>query len=167
MRGDFKLVSDAVRTDMIHRVTVLDNGSLRISNVTKMDDGVYTCVARNQFGVASSAGSLLVKGKLYLMTRLFWLIQVFFFSRVAAKDVVYNLERGCQQSDLWKIPDRATTVMPLSYFSLLMNKEAEIKKKGLLPETHAVQLVDWEWLQEARRKADCIYVPLCLIHTLL
>lgn len=63
---------------MIHRVTVLDNGSLRISNVTKMDDGVYTCVARNQFGVASSAGSLLVKGKLYLMKRLFWFLRVCF-----------------------------------------------------------------------------------------
>ncbi|XP_076019518.1 contactin-4 [Genypterus blacodes] len=44
-----------------HRVAVLDNGSLRISNVSKMDAGVYTCVARNQFGVASSAGSLQVK----------------------------------------------------------------------------------------------------------
>ncbi|KAM9344068.1 contactin-4 isoform 2-T2 [Pholidichthys leucotaenia] len=44
-----------------HRVAVLDNGSLRIFNVTKMDAGIYTCVARNQFGVASSAGSLLVK----------------------------------------------------------------------------------------------------------
>ncbi|XP_068184583.1 contactin-4 isoform X2 [Antennarius striatus] len=44
-----------------HRVTVLDNGSLRIANVTKLDAGLYTCVARNQFGVASSAGSLMVK----------------------------------------------------------------------------------------------------------
>lgn len=54
---------------MIRRVTVLENGSLRISNVSRLDDGLYTCVARNQFGVASSAGSLLVKGKLDLMKR--------------------------------------------------------------------------------------------------
>ncbi|XP_019743633.1 contactin-4 isoform X2 [Hippocampus comes] len=50
---------EAIREN--HRVTVLDNGSLRISNVSKMDAGLYTCVARNQFGVASSSGSLLVK----------------------------------------------------------------------------------------------------------
>uniref|UniRef100_A0A3Q2E6K6 Contactin 3a, tandem duplicate 1 n=1 Tax=Cyprinodon variegatus TaxID=28743 RepID=A0A3Q2E6K6_CYPVA len=44
-----------------HRMMVLDNGSLRLSNVTKMDAGIYTCVARNQFGVASSSGNLFVK----------------------------------------------------------------------------------------------------------
>ncbi|XP_058844671.1 contactin-4-like isoform X1 [Acipenser ruthenus] len=43
------------------RITVLEDGSLRITNVTKFDDGSYTCVARNQFGGASSRGSLVVK----------------------------------------------------------------------------------------------------------
>ena len=41
---------------------MLDNGSLRISNVTKLDGGLYTCVARNQYGMGSSAGTLVVKG---------------------------------------------------------------------------------------------------------
>lgn len=45
-----------------HRVSILDNGSLRIWNVTKLDAGVYTCIARNQFGVASSTGTVTVKG---------------------------------------------------------------------------------------------------------
>ncbi|XP_077429418.1 contactin-4-like isoform X1 [Vanacampus margaritifer] len=43
------------------RVSILDNGNLRIWNVSKSDAGPYTCMARNQFGVASSTGSLAVK----------------------------------------------------------------------------------------------------------
>ncbi|KAG7268145.1 hypothetical protein CRUP_016476 [Coryphaenoides rupestris] len=42
----------------VHRVSILENGNLRIWNVTKVDAGVYTCVARNLFGVASSSGSV-------------------------------------------------------------------------------------------------------------
>ncbi|KAJ7415155.1 Contactin-4 [Willisornis vidua] len=44
------------------RITILDDGSLRITNVTKADAGSYTCVATNHFGTASSTGTLLVKG---------------------------------------------------------------------------------------------------------
>uniref|UniRef100_A0A673CDZ9 Contactin 4 n=1 Tax=Sphaeramia orbicularis TaxID=375764 RepID=A0A673CDZ9_9TELE len=44
-----------------NRVSILDNGNLRIWNATKADAGLYTCVARNQFGVASSTGSVTVK----------------------------------------------------------------------------------------------------------
>uniref|UniRef100_A0A8C2J5B1 Contactin 3a, tandem duplicate 2 n=1 Tax=Cyprinus carpio TaxID=7962 RepID=A0A8C2J5B1_CYPCA len=42
------------------RITLLPDGTLRITNVTKMDGGNYACLARNQFGVASTTGRLLV-----------------------------------------------------------------------------------------------------------
>ncbi|KAM6197788.1 contactin-6-like isoform 3-T5 [Sarcoramphus papa] len=43
------------------RVTLLEDGSLRLYNITKSDAGVYTCVATNQFGVARNSGNLIVK----------------------------------------------------------------------------------------------------------
>ncbi|GCC24445.1 hypothetical protein chiPu_0002846 [Chiloscyllium punctatum] len=43
------------------RITLKD-GSLRIVNVTKRDDGRYTCIARNHFGSANSTGTITVKG---------------------------------------------------------------------------------------------------------
>uniref|UniRef100_A0A3B1KJ58 Ig-like domain-containing protein n=1 Tax=Astyanax mexicanus TaxID=7994 RepID=A0A3B1KJ58_ASTMX len=42
--------------------TVLEDGTLRITNVSEGDAGRYTCVARNPFGTASSSGTLVVKG---------------------------------------------------------------------------------------------------------
>ncbi|XP_023649827.2 contactin-3-like isoform X1 [Paramormyrops kingsleyae] len=42
------------------RISLYPNGTLRISNVTRRDGGSYTCIARNQFGTASTTGRLLV-----------------------------------------------------------------------------------------------------------
>ncbi|EGW09154.1 Contactin-6 [Cricetulus griseus] len=44
------------------RVFLLEDGSLKICNVTRSDAGSYTCVATNQFGNGKSSGSLIVKG---------------------------------------------------------------------------------------------------------
>lgn len=48
---------------MSFRFAVFPNGTLKIANVTKQDGGIYTCIARNQFGSASTAGRLLIMGK--------------------------------------------------------------------------------------------------------
>lgn len=41
---------------------LLEDGSLKIYNVTRSDAGLYTCIATNQFGVAKNTGSLIIKG---------------------------------------------------------------------------------------------------------
>uniref|UniRef100_A0AAR2JCZ7 Contactin 3b n=1 Tax=Pygocentrus nattereri TaxID=42514 RepID=A0AAR2JCZ7_PYGNA len=42
------------------RLSLFPNGTLKIANVTKRDGGIYTCIAKNQFGSASTAGRLLI-----------------------------------------------------------------------------------------------------------
>ncbi|XP_072307994.1 contactin-3 [Eucyclogobius newberryi] len=42
------------------RITVLPNGTLQIANLTKQDAGSYTCVAKNQFGMATTTGKLII-----------------------------------------------------------------------------------------------------------
>uniref|UniRef100_A0A3B3ZT54 Contactin 3b n=1 Tax=Periophthalmus magnuspinnatus TaxID=409849 RepID=A0A3B3ZT54_9GOBI len=42
------------------RITLLPNGTLQITNVTKQDAGSYTCIAKNQFGTASTTGRLII-----------------------------------------------------------------------------------------------------------
>ncbi|KAM3877982.1 contactin-4 [Diretmus argenteus] len=43
------------------RQTIMEDGTLRIANISKSDGGRYTCVARNPFGSSSSTGTLVVK----------------------------------------------------------------------------------------------------------
>ncbi|XP_015243548.1 PREDICTED: contactin-4-like isoform X2 [Cyprinodon variegatus] len=43
------------------RQIILEDGTLRITNISKSDEGSYTCVARNHFGASSSTGALVVK----------------------------------------------------------------------------------------------------------
>ncbi|XP_014830568.1 PREDICTED: contactin-4-like, partial [Poecilia mexicana] len=43
------------------RGMILEDGTLRIANISKADEGSYTCVARNHFGASSSTGALVVK----------------------------------------------------------------------------------------------------------
>ncbi|XP_030634255.1 contactin-4 [Chanos chanos] len=43
------------------RWSISEDGTLRITNISKSDEGRYTCVARNPFGTSSSSGTLVVK----------------------------------------------------------------------------------------------------------
>lgn len=54
MRENFTLI--------LLRVFIWEDGSLEILNVTRADEGSYTCFAENDRGKANSTGSLLVLG---------------------------------------------------------------------------------------------------------
>lgn len=49
------------------RVFIWEDGSLEILNLTRADEGRYTCFAENDRGKANSTGALLVTGKFQLM----------------------------------------------------------------------------------------------------
>uniref|UniRef100_A0A3B3TV66 Contactin-4-like n=1 Tax=Poecilia latipinna TaxID=48699 RepID=A0A3B3TV66_9TELE len=49
------------RGDVLPEHMILEDGTLRIANISKADEGSYTCVARNHFGASSSTGALVVK----------------------------------------------------------------------------------------------------------
>lgn len=48
---------------IIFRITVLPDGSLRILNASKADEGRYVCQGENVFGSAEITASVFVKGK--------------------------------------------------------------------------------------------------------
>lgn len=50
----------------LFRVFIWEDGSLEILNVTRADEGRYTCFAENDRGKSNSTGSLLVTGKFKL-----------------------------------------------------------------------------------------------------
>lgn len=56
------------------RQTIMEDGTLRITNISKSDGGRYTCVARNHFGTSSSTGTLMVKGILFFCPQVFTMV---------------------------------------------------------------------------------------------
>lgn len=48
---------------MIFRIAILPDGSLRILNASKSDEGKYVCRGENVFGSAEITATVSVKGK--------------------------------------------------------------------------------------------------------
>lgn len=46
------------------RLVLMSSGSLKIQSPTKMDEGLYTCTARNRLGSASLSSWLQITGRL-------------------------------------------------------------------------------------------------------
>lgn len=65
---------------IFHRISLFSNGTLKIANVTKRDAASYTCVAKNQFGSASTSGRLIITGRSHLLPTMHYNIHKNLFS---------------------------------------------------------------------------------------
>lgn len=69
------------------RITLLPNGTLKITNVTRRDAGSYTCIAKNQFGTASTTGRLLITGESYSYR---WQLSLLAFLPILFKSAIHH-----------------------------------------------------------------------------
>ncbi len=93
---------DANKLSFTFRNSLFPNGTLKITNVTKRDGGTYTCIAKNQFGTASTTGRLIITGKSLFFRSTFGLehievrirLSIFFqvrFLRSFSHPILYSL----------------------------------------------------------------------------
>lgn len=68
--ASLSLCSYSKELSVIYRINSLPNGTLKIANATRQDAGSYTCIAKNQFGTASTTGKLLITGESGMQTLL-------------------------------------------------------------------------------------------------
>lgn len=67
--------------DLTHQMLVRENGihSLVVDPTTKMDAGIYTCIASNKAGQSSFCLTLSVVGKIKITSSQFYFMELFFY----------------------------------------------------------------------------------------
>ena len=78
------------------RISLLNDGGLKIANVTKADAGTYTCMAENQFGKANGTTHLVVTGrsisKILLYIRIHYKMYYYEESNYVFHNVQYTMK---------------------------------------------------------------------------